>query len=287
MSYFAILISALLGYFLIVNMLTSCSKEDHIATPYEEILPTNNYVLFDYQDSLRIAYAMRTDLYTCNNISFQLKEGGRLDLYSHQHLDPSLLSDTAKLISYEAYADNQNGVVAVITTELFPYGTYISRGKITIKRVDEQYTIDILGANENGLGFRSQFRGCVHDLTAATHQGSLNFDEDTISFRLGIMSQAEGLRTYRLIGSNPYAECAITSTVDIAGKSLPISSNPADIESGRAVGLTASIPYGIHSTGLSGTLHCSNYDGIYTLVISATTNRGEASGHFTGPLYTE
>jgi len=286
MSYFIILISALLGYFIIVLSLSSCSKEDNIKPVATDEPSTVSYALFDYQDTLHIDYAMRTDLYDYNNIVFQFHEGGRLDLYSHHHLNLEDLSDTVKLVSYQDFSSNQQGVVATVSTDLFPYGVYIPYGKVILHRTGDLYVIDILGATESGLGFRSLFSGRVHDLTGPSNQGSLSINENAFTFHLGIMEQEGSLRSYHLIGSNPYAECVITSTVDIAGKDMPISADPEIIESGSAVGLTISIPYGTHITATSGTLQCSCYDDIHTLLISASTPQGPASAHFTGPIYT-
>lgn len=283
-SYF-IIISAMIAYLLITTTLTSCSKEDTIEPVAPEINTSTNYAVFDYQDTLHIAYAMRTDLYDCNNLVFQFQEGGRLDLYSHHHLSLDDFSDTVKLVSYADFSEDSNGVVAVISTDLYPFGLFITRGKVSLRRNGDQYVIAIIGATESGLGFRSQFTGTVHDLTAISTQGSLTVDENTIEFHLGIMTQEGDLRTYHLLGSNPHAECSISSTVDLAGKSLPISSDPATIQSGNAVGLTVSIPYGSNATATSGTLQCSNYGNVYTFIISANTTLGNASGHFTGPIY--
>jgi len=286
-STFIVILSALLAAVLVVMLNTGCSKEDRITPNEAEIQPSNRYILIDYQDTLHIDYSLHTDLYNYNNVSFLLKGGGRLDLYSQDHLDLSAMTDSAQLVSLEDFQADHKGVVATITTDLFPYGQYISRGKLTLARKGDQYTLNILGATQDGLGFRCQYSGLIHDLTAPSTQGSLNFDDKSVSFHLGVMTQEGDMRTYHLIGSNPYDECVIQSTVDIAGRDLTISSDPVEVANGNAVSLSVSIPYGFLAVASQGTLQCSRYGDIYTLVISTTTNQGDASGHFTGPIYTE
>ncbi len=265
--------------------LAGCGKEDQLAPISVESAPVPCYAAMDYQDTLHIAYALRTDLYSCHNIVFQFREGGRLDLYSRGHLSPELLADTVDLIPYDDFAAYADGVVAVFSTALYPYGEYITRGKLALRRDGDRYVVDLLGATQAGLGFRSQFAGRVHDLTAPSTQGSLTVADKTIDFRVAILCQDDTLRTYRLLGSNPYDECVITSAVDLAGRTLAISNDAAQIASGSAVGLTAAVPYGFLATATSGTLQCSAYGDILTLVISCTTDQGPASAHFTGPLY--
>ena len=111
---FAIIITALLTAFLILIFNTSCSKADEI-TPIATNTPASpNYALLDYQDTAHIAYAMRTDLLEYNNIYFQLKGGGHLLLYSFNHLNAEEPSDTIKLVTPENFAENHQGVVAIM-----------------------------------------------------------------------------------------------------------------------------------------------------------------------------
>jgi hypothetical protein len=74
--------------------------------------------------------------------------------------------------------------------------------------------------------------------------------------------------------------------VDLAGRTVSLSSNPAEIAGGQAAGLTASFPGGVHVSAHSGTLRCSSYDIIYSLILSGATEQGEIVGTFTGPIFT-
>ena len=282
---FAIIITALLTAFLILIFNTSCSKADEI-TPIATTTPASpNYALLDYQDTAHIAYAMRTDLLEYNNIYFQLKGGGHLLLYSFNHLNAEEPSDTIKLVTPESFAENHQGVVAIMQSGLDPSFQTITRGEVIIHHAGDQYNINILGATESGLGFRSQYTGPIHDLTSSNNQGGIEIGDESISFHLGILSHDGDNLNYHLIGSNPYTECIIKSSVDIAGKKLPISNNPIEIENGTAVGFYTTLPNGQHHTATSGTIQCSCYGNIYTLIISATFAQGSTTGHFTGPIY--
>ncbi len=269
----------------LLAVLSGCSKEDQLTPMPEADLPEACYAAMDYQDTLHIDYALRTDLYSCHNIVFQFREGGRLDLYSRGHLSAETLSDTVDLISYDDYAAYRDGVVAVFCTDLYPYGEYISRGRLVLRRDGDRYVVDLLGATESGLGFRSQFTGRVHDLTAPSTQGSLTLGDKSIDFHVAICCQDDSLYTYHLLGGNPYDECVVTAATELAGRTLTISDDPAQIASGNAAGITISVPYGFHATATAGTLQCSAYGDIYTLALSCTTDQGPATALFTGPVF--
>ena len=269
-----------------VLTLGSCAKEDRINPVDPSPSPVEHYALLDYQDTLHLAYAMRTDLYDCNNIVLQLKEGGRLTLLSSTHLGATLDYDTASLSEEELPDAQPEKVVVLLTNRLHPNGIFITRGKLSLTRTGNLYMIQILGATENGVGFRCKYTGRVHDLTAASNQGNLCLNDHVIDFRLGIVEQEGDSHTYRLIGSNPDIECTINSAVDLAGRTISLSSNPAEIAGGQAAGLTASFPGGAHVSAHSGTLRCSSYDNIYSLILSGATEQGEIVGTFTGPIFT-
>ena len=275
----------LMSLIFVLMLNASCHKEDAIAPIETDIQTTDNYSVLDYQDTLHIAYAMRTDLYESNNIVFQMKEGGRLELYSYEHLHLDTPSDTAKLVSVDDLSSSHDGVVASIISDDTLNRQYITRGQVIIQHIDDQYSIAILGATENGIGYRCHYNGLVHDLTTLSDQGRLTVGLESLTFHLGILSQDGVERTYRLIGSNPDIECIISSTTDIVGKTLPISDDAHIIENGTAVGLTASMPNGLHIKATTGTLQCSCYGNIYSLVINADTDHGSATVLFTGPIY--
>lgn len=266
--------------------LVSCNKEDNISPVDSVPMAVENYALLDYQDTMHLAYAMRTDLYDCNNIVFQLSDGGCLILYSQKHLDLLMDFDSANLVSPDDFTAHQEGIVAMIVSDLSPTGICISRGQMVLHRTGDLYAIQILGATENGLGFRCQYTGLVHDLTTLSNQGRLTMGQESLTFHLGMLCLEGDRHTYHLIGSNPHVECVISSTTDIIGKTLPISDDALIIENGTAVGMTASLPNGLQAKASSGTLQCSCYGNIYSLVINADTDHGSATVLFTGPMYT-
>lgn len=294
------LLPALLAGILIF---AACSKDDNVA-PIPTDTPTN-YVYFDaladydpMHDSTPVLYALRTDSYSCENLLIRTKDCGWINIYSYNHLHPDQAVDSADLVSPEELHANHQGVAVCFNSCPLPDSVHITSGKIVLRRWADSCKLTILGATDEGSAFQCHYSGPVFDLTALDSVGFFAIEHyqaptDTLPLRMGFLEQDTSRREYYLLGSRPNRGINIISYVDIAGKTLPVTTNFELVRSGQAVSVGYSYqsnPYTPHNpyyiSTYVGQITCSSYGDVYFIESSMLGGDGEnTSFRYTGPIH--
>ena len=138
----------------------------------------------------------------------------------------------------------------------------------------------------------------VFDLTALDSVGFFAIEHyqaptDTLPLRMGFLEQDTSRREYYLLGSRPNRGINIISYVDIAGKTLPVTTNFELVRSGQAVSVGYSYqsnpytPYNpYYISTYVGQITCSSYGDVYFIESSMLGSDGEnTSFRYTGPIH--